>query len=200
MAFIDRTKNMLMSPKTEWVAVATEEADANKVFMSYVVPWVVIDAVCAFIGHGVIWGSSHYGAFAMKWGMYYAVMSVVTSLVAVWITAAVINALAPSFNSEKSMGRAMQTVAYASTATYVGGILAIVPFLGWLGMLFGLYGIYLFYLGLPQTMKTPADKVVVYMIVSAVVLIAAWAIVGAIMAGILMSVFGLSLWTGALTM
>ncbi|HYM20403.1 MAG TPA: Yip1 family protein [Candidatus Kapabacteria bacterium] len=195
MALISRAKNMIMTPKTEWPVVATEEPNAMKVFTGYIVPWIIIDAVCAFVGHGIFWGS-HYGGAAMSWGLYYAVMLLVTQGISVWVTAAVVNALAPSFGSEKNMGRAMQTVGYGSTASYVGGILAIIPFLGWLGMLFGLYGIYLFYLGLPHTMKTPQDKVVVYMIVIVVVLIVIWIILGAILASALMSMFGLGMLAG----
>ncbi len=41
----------------------------------------------------------------------------------------------------------------------------------WGSIEIGLYGIYLFYLGLPHTMKTPGDKTVMYMVVSAVCLI-----------------------------
>lgn len=197
MALIDRAKNMLMTPKTEWAVVAGEEANAMQVFTSYAVPWILIDAICTFIGHAFIWGGGHYGGAAMTWGIYFAVTVLIMQGVTVWVTAFVVNALAPSFASEKNMGRAMQTVAYGSTASYVGGILAIVPFLGWLGSLFGLYGIYLIYLGLPHTMKTPADKVVVYMIVSVVALIVIWMILGVVLAGMLMGMFGLSVLTGA---
>ena len=44
------------------------------------------------------------------------------------------------------------------------------PALGFFGIL-GLYGIYLFYIGLPVLKKTPEDKRLVYMIVSALVII-----------------------------
>jgi hypothetical protein len=196
MALIDRAKNMLLSPKTEWAAVASEEADPMKVFMGYAVPWILIDAICAFVGHAFIWGAGHYGTSAMSWGMYFAVTAIVTQLISMWIAAMVVNALAPNFGSQKDMGRAMQTIVYGSTASFVGGVLAIVPFIGWLGSLFGLYGIYLIYLGLPHTMKTPQDKVVLYMIVSVVALIVLWMIIGALLASVLMGVFGLSVLSG----
>lgn len=192
MALIDRAKNMLMTPKTEWAVVATEEADAMKIFTGYVVPWILIDAVCAFIGHAFLWGGGQ-GGLAMTWGMFYGISALITQGIAVWVTAIVVNALAPSFGSQKDMGRAMQTVAYASTASYVGGILALVPFIGWIGSLFGLYGIYLLYLGLPHTMKTPQDKVIVYMIVTVVALVVILMIIGAILATTLMGIFGLGM-------
>lgn len=192
MALIDRAKNMIMTPKTEWAVVATEEADAMKVFTGYVVPWILIDAVCAFVGRAFFWGGGHSGAAAMSWGMFYGLAALITQGVVVWVTAIIINALAPNFGSEKNMGRAMQTVAYASTAGYVGGILALLPFIGWVGSLLGLYGLYLIYLGLPHTMKTPQDKAVVYTVVSVVALIVTWMVIGAILATVLMGMFGLS--------
>jgi hypothetical protein len=196
MALIDRAKNMLMSPKTEWAVVAGEEANAMQVFTSYAVPWILIDAVCAFIGPALISGG-RYGGASFSWGIYSAVLLLITQGIAMWLTAMVVNALAPNFGSEKNMGRAMQTVAYGSTASFVGGILAVLPFIGWLGSLFGLYGIYLIYLGLPYTMKTPADKVVVYMVVSVVALIVIWMVLGLILASALMSMFGLTMLSGA---
>jgi hypothetical protein len=191
MNLINRTKNIIITPKTEWVAIASEDANAMSIFTGFVLPWLLIDAVCTFIGHSLIWGAAHYGGLAMSWGLYWAVFRLLTSGIAIWITAAVINAFAPTFGSEKNMGRAMQTVAYASAASYVGGILGIIPKIGMIGMLFGLYGIYLFYLGLPHTMKTPADKVIAYMVVSALTLIVASWILALILGGIFLGIFGL---------
>jgi uncharacterized membrane protein len=86
-------------------------------------------------------------------------------------------------------------VAYASTASWVGGILMVVPVLGTIGALAGLYGIYLFYVGLPVLKKTPEDKRVGYMIVCALVIIAiSWVlyyVVGTILTAIMGNPFGL---------
>jgi uncharacterized membrane protein len=62
-------------------------------------------------------------------------------------------------------------VAYASTAGWIAGMLRLIPALTPLIFLAALYGVYLFYLGLPVVMKTPPDKIVPYMVVSAVVII-----------------------------
>ena len=196
MSLISRAKSMILSPASEWTVVATEEPNAMGVFMGYVVPWIIIDAICAFIGHGIIWGGGHYGGAAMSWGMFFAVTTLFGQGLSVWVASAIINMLAPSFGSEKNMGRAMQTVAYSSSAMYLGKVLAILPFIGWLGSLFGLYGIYLFYLGLPHTMKTPQDKVIVYMVVGAVVMLVVYGIIAAIFSTLLMGVFGLGVIAG----
>jgi hypothetical protein len=95
-----------------------------------------------------------------------------------------------NFGSQKDFGRAMQTVAYSYTPAWVAGILNIIPAIGWLGALLGLYGLYLMYLGLPHTMKTPQDKVILYLIVTIIVLVIVFAILGAILGGIMAAVLG----------
>ncbi|MDP4220238.1 MAG: Yip1 family protein, partial [Bacteroidota bacterium] len=167
------------------------EANASAIYTGYVLPFLIVDAVFAFIGHAFIWGFGHYGDFAMRWGIYNAVLIVVGGTLGVWLTAMVVNALAPSFGSEKNMGRAMQLVAYSYTPAWVGGLLMILPMIGWIGSLFGLYGIYLIYLGLPHIMKTPADKVITYMVIAILVLIGIYIVVGLLFAAIFLGMFGL---------
>ena len=49
------------------------------------------------------------------------------ALISVFVSSFVIDALAPSFGSEKNMGRSVQLVAYSYTPFWVGGLLAILP-------------------------------------------------------------------------
>jgi hypothetical protein len=92
----------------------------------------------------------------------------------------VIDRLAPTFQSRSSAIQALKLVAYAWTATWIAGVVSIVPALAALGILAGLYSIYLFYLGVTPMMKTPSEKVVPYMVVSALVIIVVMAVMGAI--------------------
>lgn len=193
MSLVDRAKNIIITPKTEWAAIASEEPNANAIYTGYVLPFLIVDAIANFVGHAFVWGYGHYGDFAMRWGIYNAVLTLVGGTLGVWLTAMVVNALAPSFGSEKNMGRAMQLVAYSYTPAWIGGILMFFPPLGWVGMLFGFYGIYLIYLGLPHMMKTPTDKVIIYMLVTIGVLLVIYFIVGMIFAAIFLSMFGLGL-------
>jgi hypothetical protein len=194
MALIDRVKNIIMSPKTEWAAIAGEEPNSGGMVTGYALPLMLLAAVAAFVGYGII----GYEVFGIKigginWGIYHAVNIIILGLLSIYITSFVVDALAPSFASEKNMGRAMQLVIYSYTPAWIGGLLAIIPGLSWIGGLFGLYGIYLIYLGLPHTMKTPQEKVIVYMVVTLIVLIVVYAIVGMVLGGILMSMFGLTM-------
>jgi hypothetical protein len=125
----------------------------------------------------------------IKWGVIMAVNSFITSILTYYICTYVVDALAPSFASEKNIGRSAQLVAYSYTAAWVAGIFNIIPSLSILGIL-GLYSIYLFYLGIPVMKKTPEDKRVTYMVVSAVVIVVVGLVVNMIVTRIVYTFTG----------
>lgn len=169
MALLDRVKNILVTPKTEWQVIDGETATPASLLGKYVIPLALIAAIAAFIGMGVI-GTTVLGVHigSIKFGIAIALSSFIGAIVSFYVSTYVIDALATTFQSEKNINKSAQLVAYASTAAYIAGIFQILPALSILGIL-GLYSIYLFYLGLPVLKKTPADKVVAYMLVGALV-------------------------------
>ena len=186
MNLIERVKNIIMSPAKEWDVIATEQPDTGKIITGYVLPLAGAAALAAFIGYGLI-GVSYFGirVAGINWGIYQAINVLVAAIAGVFISAFVIDALAPSFGSEKNMGRSVQLVAYSYTPGWIGGLLAIFPAIALIGSLAGLYGLYLLYLGLPKLKKTPADKHVGYFVVSLLVIIVVYFVIGLIMAAIL---------------
>jgi hypothetical protein len=190
MGLLDRVKSILLSPKTEWEVIAGEKPDPGQIIIGYVLPLALIPAIATIIGMGIV----GMGPFAsVSYGIAMGVVSFITSLVGVYITALVVDVLAPTFGSEKDFGRSLQLVAYSWTPAWVAGILSIIPALGVLGTIAGLYGIYLMYLGLPPIKKTPKDKQVVYLIVSFVVLIVVYMVIGAILGAIVLGIFGVGM-------
>jgi hypothetical protein len=125
-------------------------------------------------------------------GIATGIAGFITAVAGAYITAFVVNFLAPNFGSQKDYGRAMQLVAYSWTPGWLAGILNIYPPLRILVLIASLYGLYLIYLGLPHTMKTPGDKVVAYMVVTIIVLLIVYLILGAILGVIMLGIFGLS--------
>ncbi|MFI5186930.1 MAG: Yip1 family protein [Chitinophagales bacterium] len=193
MNLIERAKNIITSPNKEWDVIALEQPNTGQIIMGYVLLLAGAAAVAAFIGYGLIgfnYGLFHYAT--TEWGIYYALNVLVGAIAGVFISALVIDALAPSFGSEKNMGRSVQLVAYSYTPAWIGGILAIYPPIALIGALAGLYGLYLMYIGMPKLKKTPADKLVGYFVVSLVTLIVVYFIIGLIMSKIVMSAMGLS--------
>ncbi|WP_018630658.1 Yip1 family protein [Niabella aurantiaca] len=194
MNVINRAKNMILSPKTEWDIIDGEQPDNAKVVTGYVLPLAGFAAIAAFIGYAFI--GMDAGFFRMRginWGIYQAANTLIMGIAGVFISAFVIDVLAPSFGSEKNMGRSVQLVAYAYTPAWVGGLLNVLPSLAFVGALFSLYGLYLLYLGLPKMKKTPEDKHLSYFIVSLLVMIAVYVVIGMIMSALIMPSMGLSM-------
>jgi Yip1 domain len=194
MNIIERVKNIIVTPKTEWLKIDTEEATLSSLLTGYVLPLTVIGAVAAFVGYAFI--GIDTGVFGIKmkgmdWGLYTGIGKLVTGVLSFVIAAYVVDMLAPSFASEKNLNKSAQLVAYGTTPAMVGAFLGILPMLSIIGGLFGLYGIYLWYLGLGPIKKTPEDKKVVYIVVTVLVYIVAIFIIGAIVNMVLGTVFNI---------
>jgi hypothetical protein len=193
MNIIERAKNILITPAKEWDVIAGEEPNVNKILTSYVLPLAGAAALAAFIGYGLIGFSMlGYKMSGVDWGLYQALVSFIVSICSVFITAWVVDALAPSFSSEKSFGRSFQLVAYAFTASWVGGLFQVLPAIAILGTILGLYGLYILYLGMPKLKNTPADKHLGYFVVTLIVLVAVYLVIGIILSMILEPMFGLN--------
>jgi hypothetical protein len=190
MNLIERVKNILVTPKTEWDVINGESATPSSLLTSYVIPMALIPAIASFIGWGLI-GVSFLGIKigGISYGLAMAVQTFVGAIISFYISSYIIDALAPTFKSEKDINKSAQLVAYASTASWVAGVFNILPALAILGIV-GLYSIYLFYVGLPKLKKTPQDQVVPYMLVSALVLIVIYMVVGFILTRVVYAVIG----------
>lgn len=192
---IERAKNIITQPAKEWDVVSMETPNQSQIILGYVLILAGAAAVAAFIGYGFIGINSGFLGIriaGVDWGIYQALAVLIGAIVGVYICAMVIDALAPSFGSEKNMGRSVQLVAYSYTPAWIGGLLAIYPPIALIGSLFGLYGLYIMYIGLPKIKKTPADKQVGYFVVSIVAVIVVYFVIGLIMSRLLMPAFGLS--------
>lgn len=166
MALVDRVKNIIVSPKTEWPVIAEEQPDTGRIIIGYVLPLSLIPVIASLIGGGLL----ARGA-GMAIGLVSAIMWFIMIAIGVLVAAFVVDILASSFNSERNFGRSIQLVAYSVTPFLVAGVLNVIPYLGILAFVAGLYGLYLMYLGFPFVKKTPEDKVAIYMIVSVAVLV-----------------------------
>ena len=190
MNLVERAKNIIVTPKTEWDAVSAEEPNIQQILLGYVLPLALIPTIAVIIGWGMI---GIFGFTSFTYGIAMGLVQLINAFLSVLVTGFVIDLLAPSFGSQKNMGRAVQLVAYSMTPVWIAGILNILPTIGWLAGLIGLYGLYLMYLGLSPLMKTPEDKKVGYLVVSIIILVVVYFVIAAILTAILMAVFGLSI-------
>ena len=163
---IDRAKNIIVSPKSEWDVIDAEPATVGGIYTSYVVILAAIGPIATVIGQQV------FGLYGfkppMEYTLVFAALSYVLQLVGVYVSALVIDALAPTFGGTKDSVKAFKVAAYSWTAAWLAGIFGIIPMLGFLAIV-GLYSLYLLYLGLPKLMRVGEDKAVGYTVVVIVV-------------------------------
>jgi len=188
MNLIERVKNILITPKTEWDVINGETATPQSLLMGYVLPLSIVAAVGSLLK-----GFLFAGVLSLKFYIITAIIAFIASIIAYYVTVIIVDMLAPSFGSEKNMGKSAQLVAYSGTPSYIGSLLSFIPVIGWIVSLAAwVYGVYLMYLGIGPIKKTPEDKKVVYMIVAFLIMIVLYFILVAILGAILFTAMGLS--------
>jgi hypothetical protein len=191
MGLVDRAKNILLTPKTEWAAIDAETTSIKDLYLGYAVILAAIRPVASIIGFGVFGLHVPFTGVVYRWpldtAIEYAIVFYALSLGGVYLFALIIDALAPTFGGQKNLRQALKVSIYAWTASWVAGIFAIIPALNILGLLLGLYSLYLLYAGLPVLMKSPQDKAMGYTVVTIICAIVLYVVLGLI-AGAVISV------------
>jgi ABC-type multidrug transport system permease subunit len=158
MNLVDRVKNLLITPKVEWLVIKSENASVQKMLTTYVIPLSLIPAVSALLS-GLIWHS-------IGLGLANALAAIVMAIIGFYAGTYIADALAPSFSSEKDLDRSAQLVGYSYTPNAIASILGIIPILNFLAVIAGFgYMIYLMYLGVAPLKNTPDEKRVGYVVV-----------------------------------
>ena len=186
MNLVERVKRILLSPRTEWEVIDTELTTPAQLYTGYIAPLAAIGPIAQLIGYSVFGISVPFvGTYRVPIGsaITSAIVTYVMPLAMPFLLALIIDALAPTFNGQRSQIQALKVAAYSSTASWVAGIFALIPGVRFLTIL-GIYSLYLLYLGLPVLMKSPREKAIGY---TAVVILAA--IVLFMLIGVVSSMF-----------
>jgi hypothetical protein len=181
---VDRAKNIVLAPKTEWAVIDAEPTSIQDIYTRYLVPLALIPAVAGFIGASIVGisvpvlGTVRTGFFT---GLVQAVLQFGVSLAMIYVFGVIIDALAPTFAGQRNPLAAFKVAAYSMTPAFLAGIFSLIPALSIFGIL-GLYSIYVLYLGLPRLMRAPEDKAVAYTAVVFAAAIAVWIVIFGILA------------------
>ena len=184
MQLVQRAKNIIVTPKTEWEAIAADPTPTAAIVTGYVLPLAALAAVAGFIGMCLVGMSLPFlGTYRMGigWGLGLAIYNVIMAVVFVYVIGFIIDALAPTFGGQKNMAQAVKLAAYSYTPAWLASILTIIPALGILVLIGAIYGLYLLYLGLPRLMRNPPEKSAGY---------TALVVVCAIVVGFIISMIG----------
>jgi len=158
-----RVKAILLSPAATWDRIAPEPATIGGLYTGYILILAAVGPVC----HAFGWLVFGYGNWMVNFhptvtaALSQAIVSYLISLGLVFVTALIIDALAPSFGATKSRIQAFKVATYSLTAFWAAGVFGLLPALWSLGLL-GFYSVYLLYLGLPRLMQAPLDRAAAY--------------------------------------
>ena len=190
MDIIERVKQILVSPKTEWPTIDNENESHVAVLTKYVLLLAAIPAVAAFIGYGLI-GVSVFGfrVASTGAGLSHAITQYITMVGGVYLTAFIIDLLSTNFGSRKNFDKAFSLVAYAYTPAFIGGIFYIWPPLSILASLASIYSLYLLFVGLTPMMQTPDEKRTSYFWISLLIMLGVFFVLSLTIGAILAAIF-----------
>jgi len=185
---IQRARSLLVSPRTEWPVIAAEPATVPDLYRNYIMILAAIPPVCGFVKIsllGYAWHGFKVYRGSIGAGLTAAIIEYVVSLVAVYVLAVIIEALAPNFAGQPNRVQALKVAGYSYTASWVAGFAQILPGLYALFALAGaIYSVFLLYLGLPSTMKVVPEQAGGYAAVVAIVALVVGWIISLMMGGI----------------
>ena len=166
-----RAINIMFKPMQEWEAVAKEQPRIPMLILGYALIFSVIPLFSLIVGYGLV-GERNIYFFDYYWhtsllkGIVNGTIFLIATFAAIIFSSIIVNMLAPSFKTEKNLGRAMQLITYSFTPMFFGGALFIIPLLSFLVYLIGLYGVFILLIGLPIILKTPKNTQIGYFFTS----------------------------------
>jgi len=186
MNLVERAKNILLAPAKEWEVIKGENLTIVDMFTKYAMILAAIPAAAGFIGYSVIGISYGFGTFRVPIGtsLVWAILQYILALGGVFLIAFIMDALAPNFGCSKNLVAAVKIVVFSYTATWVAGILFIIPSLGVLAGIASIYSLYLIYLGMKIVKEVPNDKLIGYFVVTIVAAVVVYVVIGMIVGAV----------------
>lgn len=195
MSLVDRVKNILLKPQAEWEVIAKEPATVSGLITGYAVPLMLLPIIGQIIGLGLLGvGAQNYalmglGSIGVMGAAIIGAIGFVLALVLLYAMIFAVNAVSPSFNGKSDMVQAAKLMIYASTPTWVAGL--IVPILGLLGSLVGLaaiaYVVYLIFIGNKAVLEVPQEKSAGFTVVTVLIYIVLSVILSMVIFGLLLT-------------
>ncbi len=175
---VERVKNILFTPQTEWDRIEAEPATVQSLYLGYACILAAIGPIASMISAQLFgWGGFFIRIHPpLMLSLAEAITRYVGNLAGVFVLALVIDGLAKTFGGTPNRIQAFKVAVYSSTAAWIAGVFALFPLAAALGII-GIYSLYLFYLGLPKLMKVPQERTVVYAVVTIVVACVIFAVV-----------------------
>jgi len=180
MNLVERAKDIVLRPRTEWPAVDREASEVGDLFADYVAVLAAIPAICALIRRVLV-------GVPLSTALGIAIAAYGLSFLAVYVMALIVDRLAPQFAGRSDFENALKLVTYSATPIWLSGVFLLIPGLGFL-VLFGILdAVYLLWLGIPPLMRSPHHRAFAYMgvvILCLVVVVAVFDVVATQLVGV----------------
>jgi len=180
MNLVERAKDIVLRPRTEWSAVDRESSEVGDLFANYVAVLAAIPAICALIRRVLV-------GVPLTTALGIAIAAYALSFLTVYVMALIVDQFAPHFGGRRDFENALKLVTYSATPIWLSGAFLLIPGLGFL-VLFGvLDAVYLLWLGLAPLMRSPHDRTLGYMgavIVCLIVVVAVFDVVATQLVGV----------------
>jgi hypothetical protein len=160
MKIVNRIKNILITPRSEWSLIENESGNIAGIYKNYIGILSVIPVLAFLVGKIIFQEGSFF------YLLIPAISQYVLMLVLVFGIALIIDGLAPIFGGQKNLLQALKITAYSLTASWIAVGISLLEPISLIGRVIGLvgciYSIYLLYLGLQQITKCPPNKTPIY--------------------------------------
>jgi len=166
---VARVAALLRSPTAEWRVIAEESATPLSLVTGYVLPLVAIGALAMFVSD-VAFGEPVPLIGRVRAdpavALASALLLIAFKVIAVFVVAALVDALAPHFGGQRDRLRALKLVAYSHTPFWLAGASNLLPGLRPLLLVGAVYGVYLAFVGLPVMMRCAGERTLRYALVA----------------------------------
>jgi len=169
--FFQRAKNFITSPVEEWQVIKEEQASRSGVVRNYVLPFIFLLAITTFLG--IFLFRNYVTVSIMVLG---AVVNSLGAFLSIYISAWIINELAPRFESKKDFTSSFKLATYSYTAVFITHSIASLLLPLYFIVIFGLYSVYVLWMGLGPMMETPKESRLIYGIICSLTILVVYAL------------------------
>lgn len=169
----NRAKNLIVNPQMEWVRIESEHITRKQAMNTYVIPFVILIAICSFIGDSLLSFQQYsLGVIIIK-----ILVKSLLLIGEIYLSFLIINELTTSFGIPRNPDATFKLITYSFTSFFiVSCLVGLFPDMGLIEIL-AFHSVYLFWLGTTPVLKTSESGKPGFVFVSFLIIVGIYAIV-----------------------
>lgn len=173
---LSRAQQILLNPKSCWTQIKSEELSVREIYIRYLLVLYAIAPVCmliksSIIGYSIpIIGKTYRTPFFGT--LFHQILFYLVGLALIYVSAIIVEKLAPKFEGQTDTTNAFRLVAYSLTPACLVSFFVLFGALGSIiALLGGIYSLYVFFQGISPMTGVPEPRRPAFFIVLALVVI-----------------------------